>query len=37
LGILDLWIGRPAVAFANKIPRREGWAVISPIDVGPGR
>jgi Domain of unknown function (DUF4832) len=37
LGITDPWTGRPAVALANKIPRYEGWTVLSSLEVGPVR
>ena len=33
LGIRDPWTGRPAIAFANDLPRRDGWTVISSITV----
>ncbi|WP_435021493.1 DUF4832 domain-containing protein [Tundrisphaera sp. TA3] len=35
LGIIDPWTGRPAIAFANDLPRHEGWTVISEVSVGP--
>jgi hypothetical protein len=37
LGIRDPWADRPAIAFANKLPRQEGWTIISSLEVGPGR
>ncbi|CAN5906226.1 hypothetical protein BH23PLA1_BH23PLA1_29940 [soil metagenome] len=33
IGILDPWNGRPAVGFANELPRREGWTVLSAVIV----
>ena len=37
LGIIDPWTGRPSVAFANDLPRHEGWTVLSEVAVGPAR
>jgi hypothetical protein len=37
IGILDPSTGRPGIAFANKTPIHEGWAVISSVEVGPDR
>jgi hypothetical protein len=33
LGVLDPWTGRPAIRFANKLPTREGWTVLSELVV----
>lgn len=33
LGIRDPGTGRPAVAFANDLPRRDGWTVLSSVTV----
>jgi|GEM_PF-3444250 len=33
LGIRDPWTDRPAVAFANDLPRHDGWTVLSRIDI----
>jgi hypothetical protein len=33
LGIIDPWLGRPAVAFANDLPRVGGWIVLTDIEV----
>ncbi len=37
LGLCDPWTGRPAVAFANDLPRREGWTTLSTVEVAPAR
>ena len=37
LGVIDPWTGRPRVAFANALPRHEGWTVLSEVAVGPVR
>ncbi len=37
LGIRDPWTGRPAVAFANKLPRHEGWTVLSSLTIEASR
>jgi hypothetical protein len=33
LGIRDPWTDLPAIAFANELPRRDGWTILSRIDV----
>lgn len=35
LGIRDPWQDRPAIRFANELPVREGWTVVSEIRVTP--
>lgn len=37
LGLRDPWTNRPAVAFANDLPRREGWTILSTVEVAPAR
>jgi len=37
LGVIDLWTGRPAIQFANKLPTHEGWTVLSTVTVAAGR
>jgi hypothetical protein len=37
LGIRDPWADRPAITFANKLPRHEGWTVLSSLEIRPGR
>ncbi len=37
LGIIDPGTGRPAIAFANALPRLEGWTILSTINVEAGR
>jgi hypothetical protein len=37
MGILDPWTGRLALTFATRIPRHEGWAVISSVEIGQDR
>jgi hypothetical protein len=37
LGISDPWTKRPAVGFASKLPRLEGWTVLSTVEVEPSR
>ena len=34
LGIRDPWTDRPAIAFANKLGRHEGWTMLSTVAVG---
>lgn len=33
LGLRDLYSGRPAVGFANDLPRQEGWTMLSEVAV----
>lgn len=33
LGIRDPWTNRPAIGFANALPRYEGWMLLSDIEV----
>jgi len=33
LGIRDPWTGKPAIHFANQLPRSEGWTIVSRIEV----
>ena len=35
LGIRDPWTNRPAVQFANKLERREGWTLLGTLQVEP--
>lgn len=37
LGIRDPWTDRPAIAFANKLPRQDGWTLMSSVKLKPGR
>ena len=34
LGVEDPWTKRPAVAFANRLPRQRGWTILSNVEVG---
>jgi hypothetical protein len=33
LGIRDPWTGKPAIGFANDLPRHEGWTLLSAVTV----
>lgn len=33
LGIIDPWRGRPAIGFANALPRKAGWTMIGSVSV----
>jgi hypothetical protein len=33
VGVRDPWSERPAIGFANELPRLEGWTVVSQIEV----
>lgn len=33
LGIVDPWTGKPAIGFANKLTRREGWTDLTTLTV----
>ena len=33
VGILDPWTDRPAIQFANELPRQDGWTIVSQIEV----
>ncbi|RYG46574.1 DUF4832 domain-containing protein [bacterium] len=35
LGIRDPWTGKPAIGFANALPRRGGWTQLAPVRVRP--
>lgn len=35
LGIRDPWTGKPAIGFANDLPRHEGWTLLSRVTVLP--
>ena len=33
LGIRDPWTRRPGIGFANALPRRDGWTLLSELDI----
>lgn len=33
LGIRDPWLNKPSIAFANDLPRCDGWTILSTVDV----
>jgi hypothetical protein len=33
LGIRDPWTGRPGIAFLNDLSRRDGWTILSRVEV----
>jgi hypothetical protein len=35
LGIRDPWTGKPAIGFANALPRRGGWTLLSELTIAP--
>ncbi len=37
IGIIDPWSGKPSIAFANDMKRREGWTILSEIEIKPTR
>ena len=37
LGLIDPWTGQPAIRFANNLPTREGWTVLSTVALGSTR
>ena len=35
LGIIDPYTGRPAIGFANDLPRVNGWTTLAEVRIAP--